>query len=404
MPPPKKIGQRLNAKGLCDKLLAMDALDYARDLIAFDSISPVSNCAVTDYVEEKLKRLGFETERLEFHDAVGIRKASVVGKRGQGTGGMAWFGHTDVVPADSWSVKEHGPFQPTVKGSRLYGRGSTDMKGPVGCMLAAAERWTQVKHQQPLYITCTADEEVGFNGARQVAAESTLFAEMVSGNSRGIIGEPTCLEVVHAHKGVVGFVVTSRGRAAHSSTDKGLNANLAMIPFLGEMKQIHDEVNGNSAWQNNEFQPPTLSWNIGINDQTRAVNITAPQSVCTVYFRPMPGMDVKPLIDRARSAAEANGLEFKLSVEGEPVYTPADSPLVRDALALAERGKSITVAYATDGAMFGALKQMCVIGPGDIAQAHTNDEWIELDQLERGTGLYSRMIEEWCIKGTAAHG
>lgn len=382
----------------------MDALDYARDLIAFDSISPVSNCAVTDYVEEKLKRLGFETERLEFNDLAGVRKASIVGRRGRGTGGMAWFGHTDVVPADSWAIAEHGPFQPTVKGTRLYGRGSCDMKGPVACMLAAAENWTHSKHVQPLYITCTADEEVGFHGARQVAAESQLFREMVVGDARGIIGEPTNLDVVYAHKGVCGFIATARGRAAHSSTDKGLNANLAMIPFLTEMKRIHDEVNADSAWQNTEFHPPTLSWNIGINDHTRAFNITAPQSVCTVYFRPMPGMDIQPLLDRARNAAEMNGLEFKLSARGEPVYTPADSPLIRDALALAERGQSITVAYATDGAMFGALKQLCVLGPGDIAQAHTNDEWIELDQLQRGTGLYSRIIEEWCIKGTSTHG
>ncbi|QDT55113.1 Acetylornithine deacetylase [Caulifigura coniformis] len=382
----------------------MEALDYARDLISFDSISPVSNCAVTDYVEEKLKRLGFETERLEFNDAAGVRKASVVGKRGEGSGGMAWFGHTDVVPADSWSIQEHGAFQPTVKGTRLYGRGSTDMKGPVGCMLAAAELWTNTRHAEPLYITCTADEEVGFGGARQVAAESQLFREMAEGNSRGIIGEPTSLEVVHAHKGVTGFIATARGRAAHSSTDKGLNANLAMIPFLVEMKRIHDEVNANTAWQNAEFSPPSLSWNIGINDHTRAVNITAPQSVCTVYFRPMPGMDTGPLVERARSAAEMNGLEFRVTVSGSPVYTPANSPLIRDALALAERGTSSTVAYATDGAMFGAMKQLCVLGPGDIAQAHTNDEWIELDQLRLGTGLYARMIEKWCIQGTGAHG
>jgi acetylornithine deacetylase len=382
----------------------MDALDYARDLIAFDSISPVSNCAVTDYAEAQLKRLGFETERLEYNDELGIRKASVVGRRGQGTGGMAWFGHTDVVPADNWSIAEHGPFQPTVKGDRLYGRGSCDMKGPVACMLAAAEKWTHSNLAQPLYITLTADEEVGFHGARQVAAESQLFRAMVDGDARGIIGEPTRLEVVHAHKGVVGFVATAIGKAAHSSTEKGVNANLAMIPFLVEMKRIHDEVNVDSAWQNPEFHPPTLSWNIGVNDHTRAVNITAPQSICTVYFRPMPGMDIQPLLDRARNAAETNGLTFKLSVRGEPVYTPANSVLIRETLALAERGTSSTVAYATDGAMFGDLKQLCVIGPGNIAQAHTSDEWIALEQLERGTGLYSSMIEEWCVKGSASHG
>ena len=95
--------------------------------------------------------------------------------------------------------------------------------------------------KQPFYITCTADEEVGYIGAKHVAEKSKLYREMVDGDARGIIGEPTMLEVVYAHKGTTGFSAVSRGRAAHSSTDKGLNANLAMIPFLAEMKVIHDE-------------------------------------------------------------------------------------------------------------------------------------------------------------------
>src|SRR5262245_51176768 len=135
----------------------MTALDYARELVAFDSISLKSNCAVTDYVQQTLTKLGFETERLEYDDKAGVRKASVVGKRGRGTGGMAYFGHTDVVPADDWKFTEHGPFQPTVKNGRLYGRGSCDMKGSVACALAAAERTASGGLSQPLYIVCTSD-------------------------------------------------------------------------------------------------------------------------------------------------------------------------------------------------------------------------------------------------------
>ena len=374
----------------------MTALDYTRELVAFDSISLKSNVAVTDYVQQTLTKLGFETERLEYDDKSGVRKASVVGKRGTGAGGMAYFGHTDVVPADNWKFADHGPFEPTIIDDRLYGRGSCDMKGSVACALAAAESTSRDSLSQPLYIVCTADEEVGYLGAQQVAAESRLFAEMAAHGTRGVIGEPTKLKVVYAHKGVCGITATSRGRAAHSSTREGLNANLAMIPFLAEMKAIYDETESDPAWQHAEFDPPTVSWNIGINDHTRAVNITPPQSICTVYFRPMPGQDADQLIDRARQTAGALGLDFEVKINASPMYVAPDSSYVREALELAGQTEPTTVSYGTDGAMLGALQNLIVCGPGDIAQAHTNDEWIALNALQQGTALYERMIRTWC--------
>lgn len=376
----------------------MSPLDYAHALVSFDSVSLVSNLAVTDCVQETLERLGFEAERLEYNDPNGVRKASVVGKKGRGTGGMAYFGHTDVVPADDWKFTAHGPFQPTVRDGRLYGRGSCDMKGSVACILAAAEQFQTDEFQQPLYVTCTADEEVGYLGAQQVAAESRFFREMVEHRTRGIIGEPTLLEVVYAHKGVCGLVATARGRAAHSSTTEGLNANLAMIPYLMEMKSIHDETERDPAWRNEEFTPPTIRWNIGINDHTRAVNITPPQSVCTVYFRPMPGQEPERLIERARKKAVECGLEFHVRINGQPLYIDPQSPFVSECLELAGRPQATTVSYGTDGAMLGALKDLLVCGPGSIAQAHTHDEWIALDQLQRGTELYAKMIRHWCCE------
>jgi acetylornithine deacetylase len=309
---------------------------------------------------------------------------------------LAYFGHTDVVPADPWFTSEHGPFQPTVRDGRLYGRGSCDMKGSISCFWAAASQFSADRLQRPIYVTCTADEEVGYYGAREVAAKSRLFREMVDGDSHGIIGEPTCLEVVYAHKGTYGFSAISHGRAAHSSTNKGLNANLAMIPFLSEMKSIHDELLRDPEWQNGEFDPPGVSWNIGINDHTPAINITPPQSICTVYFRPMPGQDGDVLIERARQAAERNGLEFRRGHSGRPLYVDPHSPFVQSVLRLSGKTAPRTVAYGTDGAMFGELKNMLVLGPGDISQAHTHDEWIELAELERGTSLYSRLIEHFC--------
>lgn len=374
----------------------MTALDYAKQLVAFDSISRNSNVPVTDCVEGILRRLGFEIERINYVDASGVAKSNVVGKKGAGTGGLAYFGHTDVVPASPWLFAEHGPFTPTVKEDRLYGRGSCDMKGSVACMLAAAEQFSTAKLQRPLYITCTADEEVGYGGASEVAARSRLFAEMVAGETHGVIGEPTELEVVHAHKGTYEFEAISRGRAAHSSTNKGINANLAMIPFLAEMKAIHDELERDSLWHDVKFDPPTVSWNIGINDHTAAVNITPPQSICTVYFRPMPGQDADSLMQRARVAAERCGLEFKFGCAGKPLYVDPKSPYVQEVLRLAGRPQPKTVAYGTDGVMLSALRKLVVFGPGSIAQAHTHDEWISLEQLERGTEMYGRLIEHFC--------
>ena len=374
----------------------MKALEYDKELVRFESTSVLSNASIGDYAEKTLKRLGFATERIEYEDAEGVRKVNVIGKRGEGTGGMAYFGHTDVVPADPWFSEEHGPFEPTVQGDRLYGRGSCDMKGSIACMLSAVEQFSPADLKKPVYITCTADEEVGYGGATQVAERSKLYAEMVEGESNGIIGEPTMLEVVHAHKGTCGFIATSRGRAAHSSTREGLNANLAMIPFLAEMKKLHEETESNPTWKNDEFDPPTMSWNIGINDHTKAINITPPQSVCTVYFRPMPGMDVTVLVERAQQAAEKCGIEFRVAGLGNPVYADPGSNFIQELLRLTGKEASSTVSYGTDGAKFQAMKKLAVLGPGDIAQAHTHDEWIALEQLERGTELYAKLIRHWC--------
>ena len=204
------------------------------------------------------------------------------------------------------------------------------------------------------------------------------------------------LEVVNAHKGSCAVRVVSEGRAAHSSTAEGLNANLAMIPLLAEMKAIHDETERDPAWHDARFDPPTVSWNIGVNDGNRAINVKAARSICTVYFRPTPGMDVEPLIARARRAAADNGLAFEIFFREPPFLIEPDAPVVREMLSLTGSDRTRTVCFGTDAAVFSELGRIVVCGPGDIAQAHTRDEWISLDQLERGTDLYAHAIRRWC--------
>ncbi|MCA9107179.1 MAG: M20 family metallopeptidase [Planctomycetales bacterium] len=374
----------------------MKALRYTRRLIGFESPSHESNRTISRYLERKLSKYGFVVERLEYRDSNQVRKVSLVAKRGRGTGGLAYFSHSDTVPAPDWHSRRFGPFQSAIARERVYGRGSCDMKGSIACMLTAVQQFDADKQRAPLYFVVTADEEVGYHGARQVVEESRFYRDMVSENAAAIIGEPTQLEVVHAHKGSCGFRATAKGRAAHSSTREGINANLKMIPFLNEMKQIHDELESSTEWQDPRFDPPSMSWNIGVNDGNTAVNVTAPESLCTVYFRPLPGIDVQPLIKRVVSIGERLDVHVEVLRSGEAMWTEPDSPFVKKALELTHRPTSRTVSYGTDAGVLGELEHKIVLGPGSIAQAHTRDEWIALEQLALGTEIYQRFVRHYC--------
>jgi len=376
----------------------MQVVDYLQELIRFPSVSSESNSEITDCVAEWLVRLGFETERLNYDDEHGIRKSCVQARKGPASGqGLGYFCHTDVVPVSSWSFPKSGPWTPLIADGRIYGRGSCDMKGSLCCMLAAIESLHSTVLKSPLYFVATADEEIGMPGARKVVERSAMYREIVAAQARSIIGEPTQLEIVHAHKGGRAIRVTSIGRAAHSSTGLGLNANLALIPFLYEIRKLYLEMESSPEWRDDRFSPPTPSLNIVICDTNSGLNITSAKSHCTVYFRPMPGQDADGMVERMRRLAESCGLQFELLFAGSPLYTDPETPFIRELLELTSQPSSRTVAYGTDGAIFTELRNIAVCGPGDIAQAHTDDEWISLEQLERGTSLYEQAIRRWCL-------
>jgi acetylornithine deacetylase len=300
--------------------------------------------------------------------------------------------HDDVVPALPEQYKPH------LSDGKLYGRGSCDMKGPLAATICAAARFKAADLKAPLFIFITADEEIQGIGARMVTAKSKLFAQASKGY--GIICEPTRLNVVHAHKGSLTIIITSKGRAAHSSTLKGTNANIKMIPFLQDMHKIYKQVLTQKRFRHDEFKPPHSEWSIGINDHNIATNITPVRSVCTINYRPMPGIDIASLIARTKESADKHGLHCDVQHAAGPLYTQPDAPLVKTALKIAGKRRSTTVPYGTDGLAYARkMKQMVVLGPGDIAQAHTIDEWVEVDQLKKGVELYARFIDHVCVQG-----
>jgi acetylornithine deacetylase len=175
---------------------------------------------------------------------------------------------------------------------------------------------------------------------------------------------------------------------------------MKMIPFLAEMKKLNELVLSARRFRNDEFKPPHSELSIGINDHNRATNISPVQSICTLNYRPMPGVDTDGLLDKIRQSAKKHGVKLAVLHHGQPLYTALDDPLVGTALKLTGKRKAATVAYGTDGmAYVKKMKRMVVIGPGDIAQAHTVDEWIELDQLHKGVDLYTRFIDHVCVQG-----
>lgn len=386
-----------------------DARHTLEHLIRFATPSRVSNKGINDWLVQRLQQMDFTVEVLEVPDAAGVLKCNLVAYRSTPTsndplqtppapdqpGGVAYFAHTDVVPADTWEGPG-GPFDPEIHDGRLYGRGACDMKGSLAAMLAAVRRVPRSEQIAPIWIVCTADEEIGFGGAKNVRNQSQYFRAMVDWQPHGIIGEPTQLQVVHAHKGITGCKFTSRGRAAHSSTSEGLNANLAMVPLLQEFVEIEHLTRNDPSFHDNLFDPPTLSWNFGISDGAGAINVTPGVSRAWCSLRPMPTIDGLPLIERVRHKAQQLGLSFEHYDGGQPLWVEPDHPWVKQMCRLANCATPQTAAYCTDAGQFTELAALVICGPGSIAQAHTTDEYIDLTELAGGVDLFEAVIRSEC--------
>jgi len=373
----------------------VEPIALLQSLIRFPSVSSTSNVDVTRYVATILDQLGFTLSFCDYVDAAGVAKSNLIASRGSGAGGLAYFCHTDVVPADDWT----GPgaaFDSVIQDNRIYGRGSCDMKGSLVAMISAVSRIQASEQTAPIHIICTADEEVAFVGAKHVVAKSPAYRELVQTQPLAIIGEPTGCDVVHAHKGIFAFRIISRGQAAHSSTRDGLNANIAMVPMLVELLRLLEVSQTDLSLQVSRFDPPSLSWNFGFSDYSKASNIVPARSEAWVSLRTMPNIDGEALVAAAASKAMELNLEFRREKGGGYVWIDPHSPTIQAMCEVAGSSAAKTVCYGTDGGEFTELKHLVVCGPGDIAQAHTSVEYLTLAQLQLGTDIYARAIQRWC--------
>lgn len=367
------------------------------DLVRFPSVSDVSNETVSQFVADQLAAMKFEVEWHSYVDDKNQNKVSLVAKRGSGLGGVAYLAHTDVVPAEDWSLDFCGPFEPTERDDRLYGRGTCDMKGSLACALQATSTINPMSQTKPIYFVVTSDEEVGMLGAQIVNSKSKLFQEMVEGETVGIVGEPTQLGVIHAHKGGQRLSVRARGKSAHTSTNDGVNANYQLIPALPELLALRHESESNRKYRNENFDPPTLSWNMTITNEPEAVNVTTSLAQANIFLRTMPGVDHGPLLEAIQKLCTTHQLELAIRDGVEPWQVPSDASWVQDMLRLVQQAESHSVCFATDAGILQRLKRMLICGPGDIQQAHRSDEWISLDQLAKGTKIFQQAFQHWSV-------
>jgi acetylornithine deacetylase/succinyl-diaminopimelate desuccinylase-like protein len=361
---------------------AADVAALTRDLVQMDSRTRLSNIAIAERVEAELA--GFEIERIDFVDAAGTAKRALVAHRG-GTGGVAFSGHMDTVPDTGW---QDDPWSARVDADGvLHGLGSTDMKGPLAAAIVAAKG---LPDRIPISLLITTDEETTKQGAREIAARSELARRA---GLRGIlVVEPTRMLPVRGHRSHIVYSAVATGVQAHSSTGRGRNANWALLPFMMEMRALYERLRDDPAFHDAAYDPPFSDFNLVIDNHGTAVNVTVPKATATIKFRYSASIDPAPITAAVHQAAARAGITMTAATEGHPPELPADHPLVR--LCVAAVGVAAgTAPFGTDASELQAIAPCVVMGPGDIAEAHTPTEKLRLADLAAAIPVFQQVAE-----------
>ena len=279
-------------------------------LISFDTTSHLSNLALIAYAEDVLRAAGAETWRVANADGDKANLYALIGP--DAPGGVVLSGHTDVVPVDgqAWSSD---PWTLTERDGRLYGRGSCDMKGFLACALAAAPDFAAASLKRPIAFALSYDEEIGCIGAPSMIAR---LKDDLPALEAVIVGEPTEMKVVTAHKGLLSFRVTFTGREAHSSQVlTGVCAVTAAIPFANALVSLAKDLRANAP-ADTAFDPPFTTLTVGQFHGGTASNILAGQTVIETLARPCPWDDAEEMEAHIRAkAAEVEAEMQKIAPE-----------------------------------------------------------------------------------------
>ena len=351
------------------------------------------NLGVVEHLAGWLEDLGFEVEVLPLPEKPG--KGNLIARRGGGGGGgLVLAGHTDTVPCDE-ALWRDDPFSLLERDGRYYGLGSCDMKGFFPLALAAARRHADSKLAQPLTIVATADEESSMDGARYLAAQGVPKA------AAAVIGEPTGMRPVRAHKGVAMLSIAVQGASGHSSNPAlGDNALEGMHRVMGALLEFRAQLAQRHV--DTAFEVPTPTLNLGCLRAGDNPNRICGHAELQIDLRLLPGMDTPTVVDDLRACVQAAGGATPVTVHTKfnpvsPYETPAEGALVGALEKLSGR-RAGTVAFGTEAPFFQSLgMETVVFGPGSIDQAHQPDEFLDARQMQPMEDALTALVAKYCL-------
>jgi acetylornithine deacetylase len=368
-------------------------------LVAFDTTSAKSNLALIDFVSTYLDGQGVTSTLTPSADG---SKASLFASIGpQEDGGIGLSGHSDCVPVEGqhWSSD---PFQLTPRDGKLYGRGTCDMKGFIACVLASVPLFTSRPLNEPLHILISYDEEVGCTGVRPLIAR--LGSDLPRPRAI-IVGEPSNMTVIDAHKRIDAYRTVVTGKEAHSSLPQlGVNAISGAAELVVELDRIGDEYAASVS--DDRFEPPISTLQVGTIDGGTAANIVPKTCRFQWQIRSLPSADpdaVSSRLDRfgvetVLPRLERNGVPAAIETShlgSVPAFlAEPGSAAVALARSLTGANTTSTVSYGTEAGLFEAAGcPTAICGPGDIVQAHAADEFVAAAQLEACMAFLAKLAE-----------
>ncbi len=368
-------------------------------LIAFPTVSRDSNLGLIEWVRDHLAAMGVKS-RLTY-DAT-EKKANLFATLGGGSRpGLVLSGHTDVVPVDgqNWDTD---PFKATISGDRLYGRGSADMKSYIAAALVNAPKFLELNADAPLHLALSYDEEVGCIGVRGLIKDLQDIGLKTAGC---IVGEPTLMQPIIAHKGTHRFRCCVTGREAHSSyTTQGVNSIEYAARIIVYIRQMADRLQQLET-RDYAFTVPFTTMQTGLIRGGLAANIVPKDCEFIFEARTLPGASEHKLLQEVKDYAatllpemrrvEPNAqisVEVTNSAPGMNMKETDD--IVKLATALSRNKPNGAVSYGTEGGLFQRAGIPTVIcGPGDIEQAHRPNEFVSLEQLAQCEAFMARLLE-----------
>ena len=371
------------------------------DLIGFDTTSRNSNLELIRYVEDYLSQHGVQSTLV--HDDSG-HKANLYATIGPAElGGVMLSGHTDVVPVDGqrWASD---PFVLEPIDDKVFGRGSADMKGFIACVLERVPEMVAASLATPIHIALSYDEEVGCIGVRRLL---DLMEKMPVVPSMAIIGEPTNMEIVVAHKGKRGIRVNVRGASAHSAyPTEGVNAIEVAAQLIAHISEVQQDIEKNGPFDPG-YRVPHTTLHVGTVRGGTALNIVPNECSFDFEIRHLPEHEIDPLIETIQGYARDNleptmrlknpdcGIDFTELFGYPALFTAPDAPVVAFVRSLLECDRAVEqISFGSEAGLFSRRIGIpaVVCGPGSILQAHRPDEYVSIEQLETCRTMLRRLV------------